>query len=79
MSKPKPYPDLYLHAAAQLGIDPEECIAIEDSATGLAAAKSAGMFCIGINTAKKPETLSEAHMIIDTYDQIDLLNLLKKQ
>jgi HAD superfamily hydrolase (TIGR01509 family) len=76
--KPKPYPDIYLHAAQQLGIDPRECIAIEDSPAGLAAAKSAGMFCIGINTGKKPTLLSEAHLIIDTYDQIDLQNLLKK-
>ena len=79
VARPKPHPDLYLHAAQQLGIDPSECIAIEDSPTGLAAAKSAGMFCIGINTGKKPDSLSEAHMIIDTYDQIDLHNLLKKK
>lgn len=78
VEKPKPHPDLYLHAAQQLGIDPSECIAIEDSFAGLASAKSAGMFCIGINTAKNPASLSEAHMIIDTYDQIDLHNLLKK-
>ena len=79
VSKPKPHPDLYLHAAQQLGIDPIECIAIEDSPAGLSAAKSAGMFCIGINTAKKREALSDAHMIIDTYDQIDLHNLIKKK
>lgn len=76
---PKPHPDIYLHAAEQLCIDPRECIAIEDSPTGLSAAKGAGMFCIGINTARNAQALAEAHLIIDTYDQIDLQNLLKKK
>jgi beta-phosphoglucomutase-like phosphatase (HAD superfamily) len=79
VANPKPYPDLYIHAAKQLGIEPHECIAIEDSPTGLTAAKNAGMFCIGITTAKKPEMLHDAHLIIDTYDQIDLNRLLKKE
>jgi HAD superfamily hydrolase (TIGR01509 family) len=77
VSRPKPHPDLYVHAAQRLSLDPSECIAIEDSAAGLQAAKSAGMFCIGINTAKKPEQLSEADMIIDSYNQIDLQHILK--
>jgi beta-phosphoglucomutase len=73
----KPDPALYLHAAEKLGIDPKECIAIEDSPTGVRAACSAGMFCIGINTSKKPERLSESHQIIDTYSEIDLPKLLE--
>ncbi len=73
----KPDPALYLHAANQLEIDPEECIAIEDSPTGVKAARDAGMFCIGINTAKKREQLEESHKIIDGYHEIDLKDLLK--
>nr|MBP9765301.1 HAD family phosphatase [Candidatus Babeliales bacterium] len=46
----KPKPDVYLFAAEQLGVQPDECITIEDSAHGIAAAKAAKMFCIGINT-----------------------------
>ncbi len=76
VSNPKPHPELYLHAADQIAIDPKQCIAIEDSAPGISAAKDAGMFCIGINTSKKPETLQGAHLIIDQYDQIDLQDLL---
>ncbi len=74
----KPAPDLYLYAAKQLGVAPEECIAIEDSAHGIRAAVAAGMFCIGINTGKNREALKEAHLIIDHYDEIELVKLLKK-
>lgn len=73
----KPHPAIYLHAAKQLKVDPIECIAIEDSAHGIRSAKSAGMFCIGINTSKKPDQLKEADLVIDGYHEIDLLRLLK--
>ena len=76
--KGKPSPDLYLHAAAQLGVAPEECIAIEDSHNGLRAARDAGMFCIGINTSNNPEQLTLAHLKINHYDEIDLKELLRK-
>jgi HAD superfamily hydrolase (TIGR01509 family) len=44
---PKPAPDLYLHAAAQLGVPPAACVVIEDSATGARAARAAGIPCLG--------------------------------
>jgi HAD superfamily hydrolase (TIGR01509 family) len=47
LGRPKPAPDLYLHAAAQLGIAPAECIVIEDSAAGACSARAAGMRCMG--------------------------------
>lgn len=72
----KPNPALYLHAAAQLGVKPEECIAIEDSAHGINAAVDAGMFCIGINTSKNLEQLQRSHLIIDGYHEIELPELL---
>lgn len=75
----KPNPDIYLHAAKQLGVDPEYCIAIEDSPSGIKAAKDAGMFCVGINTSKQPDRLSESHYIINHYDELDLTLLLRKE
>jgi len=45
---PKPAPDIYLELAGMLGVDPARCVAIEDSPTGAAAARAAGMFVIGI-------------------------------
>ncbi|MCW2992037.1 MAG: family phosphatase [Solirubrobacterales bacterium] len=44
----KPAPDLYLAACAALGADPAACAGLEDSSTGVAALKAAGMFAIGI-------------------------------
>ncbi len=72
----KPNPALYLHAAKQLNCPPEECIAIEDSAHGIKAAVSAGLFCIGINTSKNANQIKESHHQIDHYDEIDLESLL---
>ena len=43
----KPAPDLYLHAARCLGVDPAACVEIEDSAPGAQAARAAGMRCMG--------------------------------
>lgn len=74
--KPKPLPDIYLYAAKQLGIDPKNCIAIEDSAHGIAAAKAASMFCIGINTGNDRAAMQQADLIIDHYDHIDIKSLL---
>ena len=48
VERSKPAPDVYLLAAQRLGVRPEQCMAIEDSATGLAAALAAGMRCIAV-------------------------------
>lgn len=47
LGKPKPAPDLYLHAARSMNAAPEACVVIEDSPTGAMAAKAAGMRCLG--------------------------------
>ena len=47
VARPKPAPDLFLHAARRMGHPPEDCIVIEDSATGAKAARAAGMRCLG--------------------------------
>jgi sugar-phosphatase len=44
----KPHPGVYLHTAEQLGLRPEECVAIEDSPNGVLAAKAARMGCIAV-------------------------------
>jgi HAD superfamily hydrolase (TIGR01509 family) len=47
VARSKPWPDLYLHAAAQLGVEPQRCVAVEDSINGVRAAAAAGMHTIG--------------------------------
>lgn len=48
----KPYPDPYLKATTQLGVDPRHCVAIEDSPTGIAAATAAGCHVMAIDTGR---------------------------
>jgi HAD superfamily hydrolase (TIGR01509 family) len=48
VERPKPAPDLYLAACAALGADPERSAALEDSATGVAAARAAGMYVVAV-------------------------------
>jgi HAD superfamily hydrolase (TIGR01509 family) len=43
----KPAPDLFLHAAARMEVEPADCVVVEDSAPGVAAATAAGMMAIG--------------------------------
>ena len=47
VAEPKPAPDLHLHAATSCGISPSRCVVIEDSATGVRAARAAGMDVLG--------------------------------
>jgi HAD superfamily hydrolase (TIGR01509 family) len=46
----KPAPDLFLHTAKQLGVDPRECAVVEDSIAGIEAAKAAGCYAIAVRT-----------------------------
>jgi HAD superfamily hydrolase (TIGR01509 family) len=47
VARGKPAPDLFLHAADQMGVRPERCVVVEDSVPGVAAAVAAGMTAIG--------------------------------
>ncbi len=47
-TRPKPYPDPYLQACGHLGVDPADCVAIEDSPNGLRSAASAGAVTLGV-------------------------------
>lgn len=69
---PKPAPDIFLHAAKQLNINPENCIVFEDSVHGVIAAKNALMYTIAINTSGIRENLIHADKIIDCYSEINL-------
>jgi HAD superfamily hydrolase (TIGR01509 family) len=50
----KPAPDVYLEAAARLGVDPGSCVAVEDSSNGLRAAAAAGMSVIAMPNPHYP-------------------------
>jgi beta-phosphoglucomutase len=76
VSKAKPNPEVFLIAADQLGVDPTNCVVIEDAIAGIQAANAAGMYSIGIG---KPEVLNEARVVFPDFTQMSddfLLNLI---
>ncbi|NOR75801.1 MAG: HAD-IA family hydrolase [Draconibacterium sp.] len=73
----KPEPDIFLHTAKLLSVNPEECIVIEDSTNGIRAAKAANMFCIAYNgVSVNNQAQSLADIQITNFSQIEnILNL----
>jgi HAD superfamily hydrolase (TIGR01509 family) len=70
----KPSPEPYLQAAAMLGVKAEHCVAIEDSTAGIAAARSAGMHCIGVRVGNRyGQDQSFAHQIVETLFDVETL------
>lgn len=75
----KPEPDLFLAAAACLGVEPGESIAVEDSPNGVAAAKRAGMKCVAIpNLITARLDLSQADLILDSLADMTVGQLLER-
>ena len=69
----KPKPDIYLEVSKRIGVNPEECIVIEDSRNGVLAAKNAGMKCFGFrNVNSGNQDLSKADIIVDSIRNIDI-------
>lgn len=56
----KPDPEIFLKAASLLGLDPSQCLVVEDAVNGVRAGKSAGCRCLGIATSFSEEDLHEA-------------------
>ncbi|MGG0835601.1 beta-phosphoglucomutase [Bacillus paralicheniformis] len=69
----KPDPEIFLTAAALLGVPPSQCAAIEDAEAGIAAIKSAGMFAVGVG---EETSLSGADLIVPNTNELtfELLN-----
>ncbi len=53
VQKAKPAPDVFLFAAEKLGVDPENCVVVEDAEAGVEAALAAGMFVVGIGPEER--------------------------
>ena len=77
VTRGKPAPDLFLHAAKALGVDPAHTVVVEDSVVGIKAAKAAGMTAIGFvgglhHMPPSEETLvaAGADHIAETMDEV---------
>ncbi len=64
----KPAPDVYEHAAAQLGLDPSECVVIEDSTNGVRAASAAGATVIRFALGEDVELAEADYVATDAAD-----------
>lgn len=62
----KPYPDLFLHAAERMGVDPPTAVVVEDSPYGVEAAKTAGMSVVGYAAMTPAHRLDGADRIVTT-------------
>ncbi|RKD31572.1 HAD family hydrolase [Thermohalobacter berrensis] len=69
----KPNPDIFLHTAEKLNVNPKKCVVVEDSRNGVSAAKSADMKCIGFkNINSGNQDLSQADLIVDSIGDINI-------
>jgi len=65
----KPAPDIYLLACERLGVRPEDSLALEDTPSGIAAAKAAGLACIAVPQFAETD-VSEADRVIDSLEEL---------
>lgn len=74
VQKTKPAPDLFLHAAKEMGVEPPACAVVEDAESGIEAALAAGMLAIGIGPE---ERVGKAHYRYDQVADIELEKILE--
>lgn len=71
VSNGKPAPDIFLKAAAKLGMDPAECTVLEDAMNGMRAGKAAGMYVIVVpNQFTQDEDFSEADLRVSSLEEV---------
>lgn len=66
----KPAPDIFLKAARTLGLEPEACVVVEDSPSGVAGARAAGCRVIGLTTNQAPDALADCDLVVDRLSDI---------
>lgn len=66
----KPAPDLFLHAASRMSTPPDQCVVIEDSPFGIAAAKAAGMRALGFAAATPAARLDRADAVFTSMAEL---------
>ena len=66
----KPNPQAFLLAAKKLGVEPKNCVVMEDAVVGVQAAKRAGMYCVAVTNAYRREDISEADIVVNSLEEI---------
>lgn len=70
-TRSKPDPEIFLTTSTKLGVTPNQCIVIEDAATGIMAGKNAGMMTIGVLTSKDQEISKIADITLSSLVEYD--------
>jgi beta-phosphoglucomutase len=70
VERKKPYPDIFIRAAEELKLGPEECLVVEDAVSGVRAAKEAGSRCLALTTSFDESRLGEADWIAADLSQV---------
>ena len=68
----KPAPDIFLKAAQELRIDPQNCLVIEDAVAGVQAAHAAGMRCIAVAGNRDLPGLRQAELMVKDLTEVDV-------
>jgi HAD superfamily hydrolase (TIGR01509 family) len=68
----KPHPEIYIKTAKALNFQNNECIVIEDSLSGITAARKAGSKVIGITTTHTPEEMTETNLVIQDFNDLTI-------
>jgi len=76
VSKHKPDPEVYLKSAANLGLQPDQCLVFEDSFSGVSAALNAGMRVVGVLSSHSREELPPCNLYINDYNELSYQKIL---
>lgn len=77
IAKGKPDPEIFLTAAANLGLEPGECVVFEDAELGVEAARRGSFRCVGIDRHGAPERLRGADIVVADLADIDRDRLVR--
>ena len=75
--KGKPDPEIFLTAAARLGVEPKESVVFEDARSGVEAAVNGGFIAVGINRHDNAEALAGADRIVNDLSELSVEEILK--
>ncbi len=70
VARGKPFPDIFLRAVSELGLEPHSCVVLEDAPAGIQAAHAGGMRCIVLASTWPETALSGADLIVRNFNEV---------
>lgn len=77
VARGKPAPDIFLAAAAAIGVRPADCVVFEDAPAGIAAARAASMRVVALTTSHPRDDLADADRMVPDFTALDPLRLFE--